>query len=80
MKAIIAALLLAACTDSEYERQIARAAVNERIREHCVPVGNERVLIAWKNGELVCQKHEPSKSYRPTKVTNQAVATMEDML
>ena len=80
MRLIAACLLLAACTDAEVERQMARAAVNERIREYCIPAGGERVLIAWKDGDLVCQKYAPSKSYRPTKVTSQAVASAEDLL
>ena len=73
-------LLLAACSDGEFERMRHRAEVNERIRIHCIPLGSERIMIQWTaSGDLQCQRYTPAMYRASVVVKTVTVATSEEI-
>lgn len=73
-----ALVLLTGCDGAEFERIRHRSEVNERIRIRCVPEPEERVVVGWYEGNLLCwrfPKHQiPSRSPTPA-----IVATTEEI-
>lgn len=46
--------LLTGCDNAEFERIRHRAQINESFRSNCLPAGDEKVIVQWRDGLLIC--------------------------
>lgn len=46
--------LLSGCDNAEFDRQVQRAQINEAFRSSCLPAGDEKVIVQWRDGFLIC--------------------------
>ncbi len=77
-RAFLALLLLSGCDAAELERIRARSEVNERIRIRCVPEPEERVVVGWYDGHLLCWRY-PKQQIPSRSPTPAIVATTEEL-
>lgn len=82
MKTLLIAVavgLLAGCDDSQFEAIRHRSEVNERIRLACLPSRDERVVVGWYQGQLLCWRL--AKESKPgVHQTPAIVATYEEIV
>ena len=65
-------------TDSDFKRLQHRAELNQKIRNACVPVGNQKVIVGWHDGRLVCSVYTPSGVKTEVDVERRQVAKIQD--
>ncbi len=46
--------VLSGCDNAEFDRQVHRAQINEAFRSQCLPYGDEKVIVQWRDGLLIC--------------------------
>jgi hypothetical protein len=74
---VIVATLAAGC-DSDLDRQVHRAQINEAFRSACLPASDERVIVQWREGILICAR-APTSYKRRVGNTPAIVAHAEDV-
>lgn len=73
-------IVLAGCDAEEFERQRARAYVNERIRMYCIPVAEQTVLVRWTDAGLTCTRYTTNLYRASVHVETQTVALPEEII
>jgi hypothetical protein len=78
----LAAFLLVVATlagcDADLDRQVHRAQINEAFRSACLPASDERVIVQWREGILICAR-APNSYKRRVGNTPAIVAHAEDV-
>ena len=65
-------------TDADFKRLQHRAELNQKIRNACVPVGNQKVIVGWHDRRLVCSVYTPSGVKTEVDVERRQVAKIQD--
>jgi hypothetical protein len=74
----VLALLAAGCDSADFDRQVHRAQINEAFRSACLPASDERVIVQWREGILICAR-APTSYKRRVGNTPAIVAHAEDV-
>lgn len=71
-------LLLLGC-DGEPERRIRIAEFQAKFTQTCMPGGDERILVEWRDDKLLCRL-TPRGSFKPGKTPQPAIVASRDEL